>query len=320
MVAATVAALTVTACGSSPDDGKLTVVASTNVWGSVAQAIAGDEIEVTSIIDEPSADPHSFETSPLQAAKISDASLLVYNGGGYDGFVDDILEAAGPGGETVNAFELMEGIHAEHDHGHSEEQDTESDHAGHDHEGHQHEGHQHGAVNEHVWFDVPTVDAAATAIADKLAELDPAGADGYRARAEAFHADLQEITAITDGIAAAHPGVPVAQTEPLAHYLLESVGARDLTPEDFTSAIEEGNAPAPAAIADTRRILTDKQVRVLIYNVQTQDRVTQDIRSTAEAASIPVVEVTETLPEGQDYIQWQTANATALAEALETPA
>lgn len=309
-----VAALTVTACGSSPDDDTLTVVASTNVWGSVAQAVAGDGVDVESIIAEPSADPHSFEATPLDAAKIADASLLVYNGGGYDRFVDDILESSGSDGMTVNAFELMQGEHAEHDH-------AQDDHAGHaGHAGHDHEGHQHGAVNEHVWFDVPTVDATAQAIANKLAELDPAGAEEYRANAEAFRAGLQKITAITDGIAAAHPEAPVAQSEPIAHYLLEAVGARDVTPEQFTSAIEEGNAPAPAAIAETRRVLTDKEAQVLIYNVQTQDRVTQDMRKTAEAASIPVVEVTETLPEGQDYIQWQTANATALAAALDAPA
>lgn len=305
-----VAALTVTACGTSPDDGELTVVASTSVWGSVAQAVAGDRIEVTSIIDEPSADPHSFEASPLDAAKISDASLLVYNGGGYDQFVDDVLESSGSDIATVEAYGLLEGG------AHADEHEAHNDHEGHD----DHEGHEHGAVNEHVWFDVPTVDAVARGVAEKLAELDPAGAEEYRANADEFGGELQQITAVTDRIAATHPDAPVAQSEPIAHYLLEAAGARDLTPPEFTSAIEEGNDPAPAAIAETRRILTDKQVRVLVYNIQTQDRVTQDMRSTAETAAIPVVEVTETLPEGQDYIQWQTANATALANALDTPA
>ncbi|MFD4368930.1 metal ABC transporter solute-binding protein, Zn/Mn family [Rhodococcus sp. NPDC058521] len=301
-----VAALTVTACGTSSDGDELTVVASTNVWGSVAQAVAGERVEVTSIIDEPSADPHSFEASPLDAAQISDASLLVYNGGGYDQFVDDVLDSAGNDITTVEAYALLEGgAHAD-------------EHEGHDHEGH--EGHDHGAVNEHVWFDVSTVGAVAQNVADKLAELDPDNADEYRANARGFGEELQQITEITDRIASTHPGVEVAQSEPIAQYLLASAGARDMTPPEFTSAIEEGNDPAPAAIAETRRILTDKQVRVLVYNIQTQDQVTQDMRRTAEAASIPVVEVTETLPEGQDYIQWQTANANALATALGTPA
>jgi zinc/manganese transport system substrate-binding protein len=89
------AALTLTACSSdTSSDGALTVVASTNVWGSVAQAVAGDKVEVSSIITEPSSDPHSFEASPTDAAKLTDASLIVYNGGGYDHFVDDIINTS----------------------------------------------------------------------------------------------------------------------------------------------------------------------------------------------------------------------------------
>lgn len=302
------AAVTLAACGSDAGNGKtLTVVASTNVWGSVAQAIAGDKLEVTSIITEPSSDPHSFEATPLDAAKVTDASLLVYNGGGYDHFIDDILAAGNGNPLVVNAFDLYGGgAHA-----------GES-HEGHAHEGeHSHEGHAEGSSNEHVWFDIETVDATAHAIADKLSELDPDNAAVYEANAETFHGKLAAISAVTDTVAAAHKDAPVAQTEPLAHYLLASAGLKDATPAEFISAIENGNDPAPAAFAATRQLLTDKQVRVLVYNVQTQDNVTQDMRRTAEAAGIPVVEVTETLPEGQDYIQWQTATAEALAEALQ---
>ncbi|QNG21104.1 zinc ABC transporter solute-binding protein [Rhodococcus triatomae] len=305
------AALALTACGTSPDSDELTVVASTNVWGSVAQAVAGDHLEVSSIIAEPSADPHSFEASPSDAARITSASLLVYNGGGYDQFVDDII-ADDSGRATVSAFELFEATHGttdDHDHDH----DADHDEGGHD----DHAGHDHGSVNEHVWYDLPTVDATAHAVADELARLDPDNADSYRANADTFSAQLADVSTVVDGIASAHGGDPVAQTEPVAQYLLDAAQLRDLTPPDFVSAIENETDPAPAAIAATRALLAENQVRVLVYNVQTQDRVTQDIRSTAETAGIPVVEITETLPEGLDYIQWQTRTVDALASALE---
>ncbi|ANS25508.1 ABC transporter permease [Rhodococcus opacus] len=299
------AALTLTACNSdTTGDGTLTVVASTNVWGSVAQAVAGDKVDVTSIITEPSSDPHSFEASPTDAAELTDASLIVYNGGGYDHFVDDIIGTGNSDQLTVNAFDLLEGgAHAGEDE-HSDGGDSP-------------EGHDHGELNEHVWFDVDTVDATAQSIADKLGQLDPDNADAYQANAATFHGQLEQISAITDGIAAAHKDAPVAQTEPIAYYLLQSASLKDVTPPDFTSAIENGNDPAPAAIAATRQLLTDKQVQALVYNVQTQDRVTQDVRATAESAGVPVVEVTETLPEGLDYIQWQTNTAESLAAALQ---
>lgn len=300
VLGATLAAVTLTACGTTPEsDGELRVVASTDVWGSVAQAVAGDRLEVTSIITEPSADPHSYEASPADAAKITDASLVVLNGGGYDQFVEDVLQSAGDK-PTVDAFEL----HEERTGTHSTESDEE------------HAGHSHGAVNEHVWYDIPTVDATATAIAAELGKLDPEGADVYTGNAEAFRDRLRQVSETTATIAAAHHDAPIAQSEPIAHYLLQAASLRDVTPEAFTSAIENGTDPSPASIAETRQLLADKKVRVLVYNSQTVDRVTESIREIAENAGIPVVEVTETLPDGMDFVQWQTAAAQSLADAL----
>ncbi|SDC66499.1 metal ABC transporter solute-binding protein, Zn/Mn family [Rhodococcus tukisamuensis] len=332
---AVTAALTLGACStaSSADaDGpvaagqRVSIVASTNVWGSVAGAVAGDRADVVSIVSDPSADPHSYEASPRDAARITDANLVVLNGGGYDGFLDDILESM-PGKRTVDAFELYGSptdLHGDHDaaaaspaapepeaHEAAAHEAEADSHAGHDHD------HGHGAVNEHVWYDVPTVDAVAQKIAAELGVIDPANADAYTANAADFHGKLHRITAVTDAIAATHGQAPVAQTEPIAHYLLAAADLRDETPEDFTKAIEDGNDPPPAAIAATRDLLAGKKVHALIYNSQTQDRVTQDVRANAEAAGITVVEVSETLPEGLDYIQWQSATAAALAAALD---
>lgn len=341
------AALTLAACGSDSggsgsggsDSGEIRIVASTNVWGSVAQAVAGDRAQVQSLISEPSADPHSYEASPADAAAISDASLVVYNGGGYDQFVDDILDSTGAGAATVDAMALFEsGTGSDLDDGHdhsagshsagsapedgthegethaTEEREAES-HAA--EEGDAHAGHDHSGINEHVWYDLAAADAVAHAVADRLAELDPAGADTYRANADAFHSQLHEVTDVTAAIAAAHANTPVAQTESIGYYLVTSAKLEDRTPADFTNAIENGTDPSPAAIAATRQLLLDKQVDVLVHNPQTEDKVSRDMRATAESAGIPVVEVTETLPEGVDYIQWQKQTAEALAAALD---
>ena len=229
----------------------------------------------------------------------------MFNGGGYDEFVEQILEQAGDK-RTVEAFALL-GAEGDLDDGH--------DHAEHSNEGAEH-GHDHGAVNEHVWYDIATVDAVAHRIAEQLGELDPDNADVFTARAEQFHEKLHAISDITSAIATNHPNSPVAQTEPIAHYLLLAAGADDRTPAEFEEAIEQGTDPSPAALAATRDLLQGNEVRALIFNTQTDDRTSEDIRGVAEGAGIPVVEVTETLPEGLDYIQWQTRNAEALAQAL----
>jgi zinc/manganese transport system substrate-binding protein len=276
---------TLAACGSPANNsGKPSIVASTNVWGSVAAAVAGPDAQVTSLISSPTEDPHSYQTTPEDAAKIHDASLVVYNGGHYDEFAEKAAD--GRGKPTIDAFDLRPAALSKDD-------------------------------NEHVWYDVPTVSAVATKIAAELGSIDEAHAQAYTDRAIQFDSKLKNITTITDEIAAAHPNAPVLQTEPIAHYLLLAADADDRTPHPFEEAIEQGTDPAPADLAAVRDLLNDKQVRALVYNIQTEDKTTQNVAATAKAAGIPVVNVTETLPEGTDYLGWQTQNAKALAAALD---
>ncbi|MCC3328444.1 zinc ABC transporter substrate-binding protein [Nocardia abscessus] len=272
---------TIVACGDSTDSDRPTVVTSTDVWGDIAVAIAGPDATVRSLITDPNADPHSHETSAVESAELSDADLVVYNGGGYDEFAEKAV--AGTNKRTVDAFSLRV---------------DQSD------------------ENEHVWYDVRTVGVVADRIAAQLGELDPDKAGAYTERATTFKNQLAAVTAITGKLAAEHPKTPVLQTEPLAHYLLVAAGADDLTPHEFQEAIEQETDPAPAAVAATQDLLSGKRVRALIYNVQTEDKITKDLRGTAQNAGIAIVEVTETLPDGQDYIQWQTKNAQALTAAL----
>ncbi|WP_063042745.1 metal ABC transporter solute-binding protein, Zn/Mn family [Nocardia pseudovaccinii] len=274
-------ALALTACGSSKDSDKPSVVASTNVWGNIAATIAGPDASVTALITDPAADPHSHETSAVESAKISDADLVVFNGGGYDEFIEKAIQ--GKDKPTVDAFESR-----------TDKSDE----------------------NEHVFYDIGTVSTVADRIASALGEIDSVHATAYADRAAAFKSQLTAITAAATKIAGEHPKTPVLQTEPLAHYLLVAAGTQDLTPHEFQEAIEQETDPAPAAVAATQDLLTGKKVRALIYNIQTEDKITKDLRALAQSNGLPIVEVTETLPDGVDYIQWQTKNAQALAAAL----
>nr|WP_051031052.1 zinc ABC transporter substrate-binding protein [Nocardia veterana] len=275
-------ALTLAACsGSDSDSGKPTVVASTDVWGSVAAAVGGPDIEVKSIIDSPTEDPHSYQTTPADAAAIHDAALVVYNGGHYDEFAEKA--AQGRTEPTISAFDLRTAPNDE---------------------------------NEHLWYDMGTVGAVANKIADELGQIAPEHKQAFADRAAALRGRLANVTAITAKIAATHPKSPILQTEPLAHYLLVAAGTDDRTPHAFEEAIEQGTDPAPADLAAIRDLLTTKQVRALIYNIQTEDKTTKDVAATARSAGVPIVEVTETLPANTDFVKWQTDNATALAAAL----
>ncbi|WP_040788198.1 metal ABC transporter solute-binding protein, Zn/Mn family [Nocardia paucivorans] len=279
-----IASLNLVACGGSDaTSDKPSVVASTNVWADIAATVAGPDADVSAIIADPGADPHSHETSAVESARISDADLVVYNGGHYDEFIDKLL--AHRDKPAVEAVALRADDIADDE-------------------------------NEHVWYDMDTVGLVAERIGAELGTLDPEHAAAYADRARALRDRLTAIGAITDKIAADHPRTPILQTEPLAHYLLRDADTVDRTPHDYQEAIEQETDPSPASIAAIRDLITAKRVRILVYNVQTEDPVSRGLRAAATAAGIPVVEVTETLPPDLDFVTWQKKNAEALAAAI----
>jgi zinc/manganese transport system substrate-binding protein len=172
------------------------------------------------------------------------------------------------------------------------------------------------ALNEHVWYDLPTAGKVASRIADELTTIEPTKADFFQANLLSFSDKIAGLTAKLDAIKATHGGTDVAITEPVPLYLAEAAGLVNLTPPEFSEAIEEGTDVPPTVLADTLALFTGKKVAVLVYNEQTSSPETEQMLSAAKDNSIAVVGVTETLPEGKDYLSWMDANITALAGAL----
>jgi zinc/manganese transport system substrate-binding protein len=304
-----------TAAGQS-DEGAVSVVASTNVYGQIAEQIGGDLVQVTSIVTNESQDPHSFEPSARDHLTVANADLIIENGGGYDAFIDALIESSGVEAPVVTAVEYS------HDWpenaGHDEEAEGEAeDHA--DHEDHDHEGHDHvEGFNEHVWYDPHTVAHLAEGIANELAELDPDNSDTYAANAEAFNAEIDALEASLAEIDAAHAGAEAFVTEPVPAYLIAAAGLENVTPEAFTEAVEEGQDVAPATLLESIRLFEDGHVSVVITNTQTAGAETAQIVGEADGRGIPSIAFSETLPEGQTYISWMQANIEALSGALES--
>ncbi|MCD2194078.1 zinc ABC transporter substrate-binding protein [Actinomycetospora endophytica] len=259
------------------------------MWGAVASAVAGPDAQVRSIIADPAGDPHSYESTPADAAAITNANLVVANGGGYDTFVDKVTSTDDSAkAKTVEAFDLRP--------------DKADD-------------------NEHVWFDPTTVKAVATQVADRLSASEPTQAAGLHQRAQAFEAQVDRIAAQTAAIGQSKPGTKVFSTEPIAHYLLRTAGVTDATPQDFVEAIENETDPSAASLVQVGNALSARQVSALVFNPQTETPVVTGLRDRAAGAGVPVVDVTETLPAGvTDYLQWVEAERAALAKAVGAPA
>ncbi|CAI9389252.1 Manganese ABC transporter substrate-binding lipoprotein [Microbacterium sp. T2.11-28] len=311
-------ALVLAGCASTPTDAAdgdaVQVVASTSVYGDIVSAIAGDAVEVTSIVTSSSQDPHSYEASASDQLTISRADLIVENGGGYDSFIDSLIEASGSEAHVITAAEYShdwpenEGHdHADGDAEATEEADHDHDHAGHDHV----EG-----FNEHVWYDPHTIEHVAEAIAEELTELVPDEAATFESGLAAFVDGVAGLETSLSDIAAAHQGEKIFVTEPVPLYLTAAAGLENVTPEAFSEAVEEGQDVPPATLLEATTLLGAGDVRVLIANSQTGGAETTQVIQTAEADGIPVIEFSEILPEGESYLTWMAKNIDELAGVL----
>ena len=282
-----------TACGGdgssapSSSGGAVHVVASTNVWGDVAKTVGGDAVQVTSFINDPSQDPHEYEASVRNQLAIKNAGIVIENGGGYDDFMTKMVSSVGDSNTVLNAVEISGKKAA----------------AGED-------------LNEHVWYDFPTVLKVAGALKDKLAALDPAQANTFATNLARFTDQVKTLEAQTSSVKAEHAGEPVAITEPVPGYMLEACGLVNKTPEAFSAAIEDGNDVSVGVLNDTLKLFTAHQVKALVYNEQTTGPITQKVLDTAKNSKVPVVPVTETMPDGSTYVTWMKSQLDALSSAL----
>ncbi|WP_139361352.1 MULTISPECIES: zinc ABC transporter substrate-binding protein [unclassified Mycobacterium] len=278
----TVGTLVLSGCGQAaqrPDEPM--VVASTDAWASVAKAVAGDHATVSALVSGANTDPHSFEVTPAAAAQVQDATLVVYNGDGYDPFIDKLLKDGQP---RINAYQLLP---------------TDST-----------------DKNEHVFYSLSTAKKVADHVADELAKADPDDADTYLANAKTFGQQLDSISDLQHGIAEKDHGKAILATEPVASHLVSHCELVDRTPHDFAEAAEQGQDPSPADLATALDLINTKQVAALLFNSQTAGPVTNQLKQAAESHGVPVVTVTETLPDGTDYITWQRRTTEQLATAL----
>ena len=317
-------ALALAGCASTPaaDGGAdgLTVVATTNIYGSLAEQIGGDRVSVTSIIDSASQDPHSYEASARDRLTVQEADLVIENGGGYDSFIEDLLE--GSDAATITAVEFSHDYPGNEGHeADAEAHDHEDEHAedGHSEEEHadEHEGHDHiEGFNEHVWFDPHTMIHVVEDIAAELTALDPDGEADFTAAADDIIADLEGSEADLADLNAQYAGTGFFMTEPLPGYLAEAVGLTDVTPEGFAESVEEGTDVAPATLLAAIEVIESGDAAVVLTNAQTGGAETTRVEETAEGAGIPVVAFTELLADGSSYSEWMADAIQNLADAL----
>ena len=291
------ASASLTSCSATPaDTSKPTIVATTNVWANVAEQIAGDNFVVTALITDPAQDPHSFEASARDQLAVSESSIFIINGGGYDEFAEVLATAAKV--VPFNVYELHEGEHGAE---HSEEHTEEGDHSGEDE-------HAHGG-SDHTWYDLHVAELTAELLAAKMSELQPENAEEFTANAQSFAAD---IAALEERISAFGVNLSYFEAHPLATLLFNELGFTNLTPEGFAEAEEAGLEPSVKIMSDATALIEQKKISFLAVNRQVTSASLEKLKTLAEENGIAVLTFDELLAEGQSYQDWFAALLTEL--------
>lgn len=307
---ASIASPTASPSGPSP----INVVASTNVYGAIAEELGGDQVTVTSIIDSSALDPHSYEASVNDQLILSKADVIVLNGGGYDSYMEQMIEAANINVPVITAVEFS---HDYPEHSHEDGDDHADEHA--DEHADDHDGHNHiEGFNEHVWYDPHVMEHLGEALAEEFQTLRPEASETFAANETKFIEGIENLEAQLASLNDVYAGTEAFLTEPLAFYLIRAAGLENVAPEAFTNAVEEGQDVAPAVLAESISLVTSGTVKIMVANTQTGGAETTRVINEAGKVGIPVVEFSETLPEGStSYLSWMNQNIEQLATALE---
>src|SRR5438067_9027815 len=284
------AILLIGACGpvstpSSSGGARIAVLGAENFYADLLTQIGGSRVTVSSILNDPSADPHEYEANPATAKLVADSKLVIVNGIGYDDFMDKLLGAATrPDRVVINVQDIL-GVKDD--------------------------------VNVHVWYDPATMPKVADAATEALSKLDPQNAAYFAAQKAKYLAGLKAISDKVAALKTKYAGSPVAFTENVAGYLTDAIGLKVLTPPAFMEAIESCTDPAPGDVAAERGLITSKKVKALLYNSQVTSPITQQVHDLAEKSGVPIVGVAETIPAAfKTFAEWQLAQLDDLEKAL----
>lgn len=276
----------VAACGSgqstSEKNGTIEVAASVNQWGTVAKALGGDNVNVTSIINSTNVDAHDYEPTTSDIAKLQKAQVIIVNGAGYDAWAVKAAQTANV--TIVNAAEV---------------------------------GGVNDGENPHVWFSADVRKAVAQAITEAYEQADAAKKndfdkmnDQWMAEENNVESKIAEVKQKTDGLA-------YAATESVASYLAEDMGLADATPSGYARATANESEPTPTDIKQFTDALKAGEIKLLVVNTQEESELTGKITDAAKSVEVPMVELTEQMPEQYDSLTaWMEGLVDAFSQAI----
>ena len=304
---------------------QISVLATTPMLGEYVKQVAGENIDVQVLMPY-AADPHHFEPSPQDVAKIESADLVFYVGLKYETApLLKLLENSSNSnqalieiGEKINPIEFKEEGHDEHEgHGHDEDKEEHGEHGDKDeHEGHGHEGHDHGVYDPHFWFDPTRVALAVDAIKIELSNIDPENKDSYETAAKDYKEKLTNLDTETKNLMATIPSDKrkfITTHEALGY--LEARYDVEVIATIIPSITTEDTA-TPKQLVHVIEEIKEHEIKVLFMESESPTKSAEIIAQETGVNLVSGLWV-ETLQEGQSYIDFMQSNVNIIAENLK---
>ena len=276
----------VAACGrgqlTSEKNGTIEVVASVNQWGTVAKTLGGDNVNVTSIINSTNVDAHDYEPTTSDIAKLQKAQVIIVNGAGYDAWAVKAAQSAKA--TVVNAAEV---------------------------------GGVKDGDNPHIWFSADVRKAMAQAITDAYAKADSAKKSDFDKLNDQWMTEEGNVEGKIAEVKQKSDGLAYAATESVASYLAEDMGLADATPSGYAQATANESEPTPTDIKQFTDALKAGEIKLLVVNTQEESELTGKITNAAKSANVPMVNLTEQMPEQYDSLMaWMESLVDAFSKAI----
>lgn len=268
---------------SSSSNQKITIAASTDFYAEIAKTVVGEHGTATAIIKDANVSPEDYEPTTTVAKKVSGADIVLANGLGYDAWLNKLAKTS----KNTKLIRVGEDVL-----------------------------NKKTGVNPHLWNDPETMSKTANYLATELGKKDPKNRDYYKKNAKKYVASLKPVNDLITKISKKADGQTVAQTEPVFEYMLDALGYK-IMDTDFSEAIEEGNDPSPATLAALKSAITNHKIAFFVNNTQTSSSTVSNLIDLAKKNDIPVVNVTETIPNGENYVSWKLKELKAIEKVTQ---
>lgn len=265
-------ALILSGCGNHKESSKsshINVVSTVDFYGEVAKNIGGKYVNVHNIIHKSSIDPHSFEPTIKTAKVVNNADLLIYNGVGYDGWINKLDTKGGTTKLNIGS-KLM---------------------------------HKKDGDNPHLWYNTATMFKLSKWINLKLSKENPNKVSYFKKNYQRYIKKLQLINNKINELKIDSKDAKVDVSEPVFNYMLDRLSYK-VNNKEFAEHIENEVDPSPSAIKNLKEDITKRRISFFVNNKQTSNSVVSNFVKLAHKRGIPVVSVTETKPPHTDYVNW----------------